>query len=141
MLFTGDLVFNGGTPFVMMGSVAGRPRGASTASAPSAPTPSSPATAPSAAPRCSTASRDTCASSLDLAERGRRQPGSRPLDVARDTDLGRFAELTDAERFVGNLHRAYAELRGAERGARIDVRRGIGDMVAYNGGRPLRCLA
>jgi hypothetical protein len=32
-----------------------------------------------------------------------------------------YADLLDAERIVGNLHRAYAELDGAARGAPIDV--------------------
>jgi L-amino acid N-acyltransferase YncA len=31
-----------------------------------------------------------------------------PLAAARETDLGRFAAWPDAERIVGNLHRAYA---------------------------------
>ena len=39
--------------------------------------------------------------------------GVTPLDAARDTDLGEFADLTDAERLVGNLHRALFERRGA----------------------------
>ena len=77
---------------------------------------------------------------LDVAERGR-SAGVSPLDAARDTDLGRFADWPDAERIVGNLHRAYAELDGTERGGPIDVFAALGDMVAYNGGRPLTCLA
>jgi cyclase len=64
-----------------------------------------------------------------------------PLQAARDTDLGRFADWPDAERIVGNLHRAYAELDGAERGAPIDVMSALADMVTYNGGHPLTCLA
>ena len=47
--------------------------------------------------------------------------GLSPLELARQTDLGRFAELTDSERIVGNLYRAYAELDGAAPGAPIDV--------------------
>lgn len=47
----------------------------------------------------------------------------------------------DAERIVGNLHRAYAELDGAAPGAPIDAAAALGDMVTYNGGRPLSCLA
>ena len=50
------------------------------------------------------------------------------------------AALSDPERIVGNLHRAYAELDGAAPGAPIDLRAAITDMVSYNGG-PLRCLA
>jgi cyclase len=42
---------------------------------------------------------------------------------------------------VGNLHRAYLELDGAERGAPLDVASALGDMVAYNGGQPLTCHA
>ena len=76
----------------------------------------------------------------DLARRGVAADAS-PLEVARETDLGEFADLLDQERIVGNLHRAYAEIRGAARGAAIDVPAAFGDMVAYNGGRPLRCLA
>ena len=41
---------------------------------------------------------------------------------------------------VGTL-RAYAELGGAQRGAAIDIPAALGDMVAYNGGAPLTCLA
>ena len=77
---------------------------------------------------------------LDLAERGR-AAGLSPLDAARDSDLGRFADWPDSERIVGNLHRAYAELDGADRGAPIDVMAALADMVTYNGGRPLTCLA
>jgi cyclase len=62
------------------------------------------------------------------------------LDLARQTELGRFAELTDSERIVGNLYRAYAELEGTAPGAPIDIRAALGDMVTFNGG-PLRCLA
>ena len=61
-------------------------------------------------------------------------------------DLGEFRHLLDAERIVGNLHRAYAELDGAEldgagRGAPVDLARALGEMVAYNGGQPLTCHA
>jgi glyoxylase-like metal-dependent hydrolase (beta-lactamase superfamily II) len=56
-------------------------------------------------------------------------------------DLGAFSELHDVERIVGNLHRAYAELDGTPRGGRIDVRAALMDMVTYNGGHPLTCLA
>ena len=57
------------------------------------------------------------------------------------TDLGDFAAWHDPERLVGNLHRALAERRGLELGGPLDVAAAFGDMVAYNGGQPLRCLA
>jgi cyclase len=77
---------------------------------------------------------------LDLAERGR-AAGRTPLQAALDTDLGRFTDWPDAERIVGNLHRAYTELDGAERGHPIDVMAALADMVTYNGGKPLTCRA
>ena len=58
---------------------------------------------------------------IDTAARAGFDAGADPLDVARDADLGRFAEWHDSERIVGNLHRAYSELRGEERGAPIDA--------------------
>jgi cyclase len=65
-----------------------------------------------------------------------------PLETARELPLGRFADLLDAERIVGNLHRAYAELDdGVELGKPIDVQAALADMVAYNGGKPLSCFA
>ena len=55
--------------------------------------------------------------------------------------VGPAAGLLDRERIVGNLHRAYAELDGAPLGQRINIAAALTDMVAYNGGRPLTCLA
>lgn len=76
---------------------------------------------------------------LDLAAGGH-AAGVPPLRAAREADLGRFAGWPDAERIVGNLHRAYAELSGTPRGGAIDVAAALADMVAYNGGKPLTCL-
>jgi hypothetical protein len=67
--------------------------------------------------------------------------GLSPLEGARTADLGRFKDLLDAERIVGNLYRAYLELDGAERAAPVDLAMALGDMLAYNGGRPLTCHA
>ena len=139
VLFTGDLVFVGGTPFVPMGSLSGsiaalewlRAFGAKTL-------------VPGHGPVCGPAAIDDVQAYLhfvqETARRGK-QAGLAPLDLARQTDLGRFAELTDPERIVGNLHRAYAELDGAPPGAEIDTAAALRDMIAYNGGQPLRCLA
>ncbi|HUY44270.1 MAG TPA: hypothetical protein VMV92_00875 [Streptosporangiaceae bacterium] len=77
---------------------------------------------------------------LDVAARAR-EAGLSPLDAARETDLGRFAGWVDAERIVGNLHRACAEFGGTPRGGPIDILAALADMVAYNGGAPLTCLA
>jgi cyclase len=138
VLFTGELVFAGGTPFVPMGSVAGslvalekvRSFGAK-------------ALVPGHGPIGSPVVLDRLAAYFsfvqDTARKGK--AGLTPLEAARQVDLGSFKELTDSERIVGNLHRAYAELDGAEPGAPIDIAAAIRDMVIFNGGRPLRCLA
>jgi cyclase len=66
--------------------------------------------------------------------------GLSPLEAARATDLGKFKDLYDSERLVGNLHRAYLDLDG-DRGTPADMAGALGDMVAYNGGQPLTCHA
>jgi cyclase len=140
-LFCGDLVFNGVTPFLLMGSVAGAIDALENIVAPLSAATIVPGHGPvfyDQAPIHTTL--DYLRFVVDLAERGR-AAGVPPLQAARDTDLGPFAEWLDAERIVGNLHRAYAELGGAERGAPIDVRAALANMVSYNGGRRLTCLA
>jgi cyclase len=141
VLFCGDLVFNGGTPFLLMGSVAGcvealekvvLPLGARI-------------TVPGHGPVFEgtgpvEATLGYLRFVLDLAARGR-AAGVPPLQAARDTDLGRFASWPDAERIVGNLYRAYAELDGTEPGGPFDIMAALSDMVAYNGGKPLTCMA
>ncbi len=74
----------------------------------------------------------------DVAQEGR-AAGVSALELARGTDLGAYAEWTDAERIVGNLHRAYADLDvpAEARGRPIDFPGALADMVAFNGGRPL----
>jgi cyclase len=141
VLFCGDLIFNGGTPFLLMGSVAGaievlenvvRPLGARTI------VPGHGPVFEGAGPIDATL--DYLRFVTDVAAHGR-QAGLSPLDAARETGLGRFAAWPDAERIVGNLHRAYAELDGAPNGAPVDIIAALGDMVTYNGGVPLSCLA
>jgi cyclase len=139
VLFAGDLVFNGGTPFVLMGSVEGalealdRVRGFDASTI-----------VPGHGPVCDAASIDVVARYLAMVLDVARQAhagGVSALEAARATDLGEFAELRDKERLAGNLHRALAELAGAPRGAPIDVPAAFMDMLAFNGGAPLRCLA
>ena len=140
VLFAGDLLFNGGTPFLLLGSVAGsievleqviKPLGAETS-------------VPGHGPVCGPEVIDDVLGYLrfiqDLARQGHAADLS-PLDAARQADLGAYADLTDAERVVGNLHRAYLELAGGDRGAPVDRVAAMRDMVTYNGGHPLTCHA
>jgi cyclase len=140
VLFCGDLLFNQGTPFVLMGSVAGsidvletvlRPLGAQTIV---------PGHGPVAGPELIDHVASYLRFVLDIAAQGM-SAGVSPLEAARDTHLGPFAGLSDPERIVGNLHRAYAELGGTPRGGPIDIAAALADMVTYNGGRPLTCRA
>ncbi|HLK74233.1 MAG TPA: MBL fold metallo-hydrolase [Streptosporangiaceae bacterium] len=140
VVFAGDLLFNGGTPFALMGSISGwievletvlRPLGARTL-------------VPGHGPVCGPEVIDEVLAYLRFVQRTAAQAKAAaltPLQAARQIDLGEFKDLLDAERIVGNLHRAYLELDGAERGAPVDLAQALGDMVAYNGGRPLTCHA
>ena len=139
VVIAGDIVFHRGTPFALMGSVAGwldaldrlRALGAETIV---------PGHGPIAGPEV----LDDVADYLRFVQQSAKagfEAGAAPLEVARELDLGRFGEWTDSERIVGNLHRAYSELRGEPWGAAIDTAAAFGEMLEYNGGQPLRCLA
>jgi cyclase len=140
VLFCGDLLFSGGTPFLLMGSISGaievlenvlRPLGATTVV---------PGHGPVSGPELIDDVLGYLRFVQDVAADAH-AAGLTPLAAAREVDLGRYADLLDAERIVGNLHRAYAELDGGAPGVRIDVLAALNDMVAYNGGRPLSCYA
>ena len=138
VLFAGDLVFNGGTPFVVMGSVSGSLAALDRIAAFGAAT-----IVPGHGDPCGPDVLPGLRRYLEFVQAtaaNGRAADLTPLDAARQTDLGEFAGLLDPERIVGNLHRAYAELDGAAPGAPIDIMAAITDMVTYNGG-PLRCLA
>ncbi|NMH97489.1 MBL fold metallo-hydrolase [Pseudonocardia acidicola] len=139
VLFTGDLLFNGGTPFLLMGSIAGAIEAVEGLKQYPATT-IVPGHGEVGGPEIIDPVLDYLRFVSDTA-REAKAAGLSPLDAARQADLGRFADLLDAERIVGNLHRAYAELDGAERGARIDLAAALADMVTYNGGKPLTCYA
>jgi len=141
VLFCGDLIFNGGTPFLLMGSVEGalevieqvlRPLGAQTV------VPGHGSVFYDDAPLDATT--DYLSFVLDLA-RDCVASGLTPLEAACAADLGPFAMWADRERIVGNLHRACAELTGTPRGGSIDVVAALTDMMTYNGGVPLSCFA
>lgn len=139
LLFAGDLIFNGGTPLAIGGTIAGwlealgRLRGFAAETV-----------VPGHGPVCGPEAVDVVERYLrfvqDAARRGF-EAGIEPLELARDLDLGPFAELSDRERIVANLHRAYSELRGEPRATPLDFRRIFAEMVAYLGGERPRCFA
>lgn len=141
VLFTGDLVFNQGTPFVVMGSVPG-----SIASIDRLRSFGADVIVPGHGPVCTTADLDIIERYLLMvqsAAEAAHAAGISPLETARSIDLasGGFAHLTDPERLVGNLHRAMAELDGPEANESMSIDAAIADMLTYNGGRLLRCCA
>lgn len=139
LLFAGDLLFNGVTPLMSHGSVSGALAVLDDLQALDAAV-----VVPGHGAVGDAAMIDDVRRYLrfvqDLATQGR-AAGLSPLETARSADLGEYAEWLDAERVVGNLHRAFAELDGLEPGARIDLDAAFKDMVTYNGGRPLTCQA
>jgi cyclase len=138
-LFCGDLLFQGGTPFLLMGSIAGAAEVLRELKKLNAET-----IIPGHGEVCDSSLIDYVLGYLgfveDLARTGM-AAGLSPLETALDADLGDYGELLDAERIVGNLHRAFAEFNGAERGAAIDTAAAFADMVRFNGGKPLTCHA
>ncbi|RSN46995.1 MBL fold metallo-hydrolase [Actinomadura sp. WAC 06369] len=140
VLFCGDLLFNGGTPFVLQGSVAGLAEVLETVVAPLDAATIVPGHGPVAGPELIGDVLGYLRFLQGVAAEAK-PAGLSPLEAARETDLGPYANLTDPERIVGNLYRAYAELDGVEPGGDIDAVSALTDMVAYNGGRPLTCSA
>jgi cyclase len=139
VLFAGDVVFNGGTPFMMFGSLAGSLEALDRIEA-LRPEIIVPGHGAVAGPDLVGRVRSYLEFIRDAALRGH-EAGVEPAVLARDLDLGGFAELTDCERLVPNLHRAYLELRGGARGAPLDLAAMFREMIEYNGGQPLRCFA
>lgn len=131
-MFSGDLIFKGGTPFALQGSVEGwleslaymRQFGAETI-------------VPGHGPICGPEAIDEVGAYLEFLQETAREgfgSGIEPLELARGTDLGPFASLSDSERIVGNLHRAYSELRGEPLGVELALPPIIGEMRSYVGG-------
>ena len=129
VLFTGDLAFNGGTPFLLQGSVTGARRTVERL------LPLEPEiVVPGHGDVCGPEVLQQCADYhdfvLDTARAGL-AAGLTPLETSRESDLGAFADLLDSERIVGNLHRAYADLHDR---TDLDLAAALSDMITLNGG-------
>jgi cyclase len=138
VLFAGDVVFNGVTPFALMGSV----RGSLAAVERLRRFPATrivPGHGPVGGPELLDATAGYLRWIQHIATAGL-AAGLTPLDLARETALGEYAELVDSERLVGNLVRAYSEARGERTGVPLDVVRAFQLMVEFHGGLPA-CFA
>ncbi|NGN66637.1 MBL fold metallo-hydrolase [Streptomyces sp. A7024] len=139
VVFTGDLAFHGGSPFIPMGSLTGslaaldllRSLGARTVVA---------GHGSVTDPGVFDATERYLRFVADLAQEGY-AAGRTPLEVARTADLGEFAALREPERLAPNLHRAYAELQGRPPGVPLDPLQVFGDMAELNGGTMPTCHA
>lgn len=139
LLFAGDIIFNGGTPFALAGSVGGWLQALERIEALGAET-IVPGHGPVCGPEAIADVRAYLRFIHETAKRGL-EAGTPPLELAQSLDLGRFEPLHDKERLVPNLHRAYSELRGEPWGKPLDFRQLFAEMLIFNGNQPLRCLA
>jgi cyclase len=139
VLFAGDVLMSGCTPFVLMGSVEGSLRaverlrglGPRTVVGGHGPV-SGPEVLDETAGylrRLRTVAADAYAAGLT------------PLEAAREAGAGPYGHWLDPERIVGNLHRAYAELGGGPLGTPLDVVGIFGELVEYNDGQLPACYA
>ncbi|MFF3500101.1 MBL fold metallo-hydrolase [Streptomyces sp. NPDC003247] len=139
VLFAGDVLLPGCTPFVLMGSLSGTLEAIARLRA------LDPAVVvgghgPVAGPEVLDATRDYLLWVRDTAREGL-AAGLSPLRTALRTDLGAYARLRDPERLVANLHRAYAEESRLPRDTEIRSAPVFAEMARFNGGRPVACHA
>jgi cyclase len=132
VLYSGDLVFAGLTPLVLMGSVTGALKAIDWLQSfePQILVPGhGPVlTGPDIA-RVLDEQRRYYRFVLDVADKGISQ-GLTPLEAAKEASLGEFAEWLDAERIVLNLHREYADREGRD----PDLVTALGDAITWLGG-------
>lgn len=139
LLFSGDLVFNHCTPFIVQGSLKGHLRALQRLRGLGAET-----VVPGHGDICGPEAIENGIAYLQFVQATAEKAwdaGMTPLEAARATDLGRFGEWHESERFVANLHRAYSEIRAEPLGIALDVANVFAEMIEMNGGKPLRCLA
>lgn len=139
VLFSGDLLFQDVTPFILQGSLGGMLETLAVVEQLGAET-IVPGHGPVSGPDVFAEVANYLRFVKRVAAKGV-AAGLTPLEVALETDLGEFGDLLDNERIVGNLHRAYSEELGEPWGTPLDAAAVLADMVSYNGGKPLSCHA
>jgi cyclase len=132
ILFTGDLIFNGLTPLVFMGSVSGARRSLEWLASfdPAVIVPGHGPLAVGVEIPGILAAHEGYYRLVESVAAAGLAGGLSALEAARRCDLGEFAEWADAERLVLNLHRAYADASGGE----FDLLASMIDAVEFNGG-------
>lgn len=138
LMFTGDIAFNGGTPFFIQGSLAGHITACERVKQFGAER-----IVPGHGAVCEPGALDRMLGYLRFVQQLAEDSfsaGIPPLEAARRADLGEFAKLAESERLIANLHRAYSELRGEPLGAALPLKDVFAEMIEFNGG-PVRCLA
>jgi cyclase len=142
VLFTGDLAFNGGQPFVLEGSIGGL-RSAVAQMQALAPE----VLLPGHGPVCRGDDVQRLLGALDdylvyvqQVAAASYAEGLSPLEAAQKNRDNPYQDWAETERFVGNLHRAYSELAGRPVETRLRVPDVWPDMVAFHGG-PIACHA
>jgi cyclase len=139
VLFAGDVVLPGCTPFLLMGSLQGSLRALDELRA-LAPRVVVGGHGPVAGPEAIDETERYLRWLLRTAEDAR-TAGLAPLEAARQLGTHPFQDWTDPERLVGNLHRAYAEAAGGPEGEPLDVVRIFGEMIDFNDGKLPTCHA
>ena len=142
VLFTGDLIFNGGTPFALFGSIEGTLRALDVIENYEAEVivpGHGPAFKKQQTSEVLNSQRDYLRFVQATALLGVRKNRS-PLEQAMATDLGIFSSLTDSERLAGNLHVAYREI-SASGYIWQGTAQAIKDMIVYNKGQLPHCVA
>ena len=142
VLFTGDLAFNGGQPFVLEGSIKGF-RSAIVQMRELQPA----VLAPGHGPVCHGEEVDSLLGAMDdylgfvqdVATESY-AAGLTPLEAAQKHRDNPYSQWAETERFVGNLTRAYSELAGNPIDTRLTVGSVWPDMVTFHGG-PIACHA
>jgi cyclase len=132
VLFSGDLIFHGLTPLVMMGSVSGARRSLEWLASFDAIVlvPGHGPLVDSAAIAGVLDAHDRYYRFVESVAADARRHGLSPLEAARQCDLGEFSAWADSERLVLNLHRAYADAEGSD----VDLLAAIVDAMQYHGG-------
>lgn len=132
VLYAGDILFNGGTPFLIDGSLHTYDRVLDEIRD-LAPRVIVPGHGDPAGIELLDETRDYLRWLRRVTEEAH-EHGQSPLEAARAADLGPFAEWLDSERLVANIARGMAELNGAAPAEQLDYAQIFADMTALRGG-------